>query len=625
MDMRRAGVRLLRTLSVVIWIGVLAACGEEAPPATDNTSKVVAAAPGSESAAVADHAAISGGDRFVVVSSGAPTSLDPIKANSVYAESIVSNVYDSLFRYQLFSKSFSLRPNLAKELPRVSSDGKVLQIELRSDAYFQDHPVFANSKGRLVTAHDVIYSLKRHFVPTNFSDGAWQFQDSIVGVKAWVDAGAKMDQPIAGLKALNDHVLEIQLNEPNAMLPYYLAGPYAAVVAHEAVEKLGNELARQAVGSGPFVLKEFDGAHALLVKNPSFRREVFDAALEGYVAKDQADDALVQAHLKLAGKTLPLSSEIEIRYVSEASSILLSLQNGAVLGTELPTQIRAQMLDKKADGFALKSKWQDKFRIGEISELGSVFVSFNMQDPHLGMHPDAATNTKHRALRCAIASGYSWQQRIDKLFAGAAMSFAGAIVPSVDGAMSAKPSFNPDAAKAALKAAGYSSESLPTLRFASTGDDEQRKVFELFRAQMIAIGFPVEKITWQSFPSFGAYIEAVNRSELMLMDMGWAMDAPDAQNMLQLYYGPYKAPQVNNANYQDARFDRNFEKIRRMPLGPERTKIMQQMNQQLVDDCVFIGSMARQSVIIEAKPWVGYASRGHARNASALRFVGKVP
>jgi oligopeptide transport system substrate-binding protein len=616
--MRVDGVIFFRVLNVVVLILSLVACSDDVPPSSSNPLETTAKVQ-------SDAASSTAGDRFVMVSPGAPSSLDPIKANSVYAETIVSNVYDTLFRYQLFSKSYQLRPNLAKDLPKVSADGKLMQIELRSDAYFQDHAVFPAGKGRLVTANDVIYSLKRHFVPANFSDGAWQFQDSIVGVQAWVKAGAKMDQPISGLRALTDHQLEIELNEANALLPYYLAGPYSAVVAQEAVDQLGTELARQAVGSGPFVLKEFDGAHALLVRNPTYRREEFDLNLEGYDGAQTAQDELLKAHTQLAGKRLPLSAEIEIRYVSEASSILLGLQNGSVSGSELPVQVRAQMLEKTPAGFSLKPAWKEQFRLGEINELGSVFISFNMLDPQLGAHANPTIDAKHRALRCAIRDAYSWQERIDKLFDGAAKSFNGVIPPTVDGAMQGQPVFNLKAAQDALLAAGYSPQNLPELRFGSTGDDEQRKVFELFRAQMIALGFPVEKIKWQSFPSIGAYYEAVNRAELMLMDTGWAMDAPDAQNMLQLYYGPYKAPQVNNANYQNVRFDANFEKIRGMPSGQTRTHIMQQMNQQLVDDCVFIGSMARQGMIIEAKPWVGYASRGHARGASALRFVGKVP
>jgi oligopeptide transport system substrate-binding protein len=235
----------------------------------------------------------------------------------------------------------------------------------------------------------------------------------------------------------------------------------------------------------------------------------------------------------------------------------------------------------------------------------------------LGESADPAISAKHKALRCAIRDAYSWNERIDKVFNGSAISFAGVIPPMVAGTSGQALKFDPNAAKLALVKAGYTSEQLPILQFGSTSNEDQRKAFELFRAQMVTLGFPVEKIQWQSFPSFGAYIEAVNRAEVMLMDMGWEMDVPDAENILQLYYGPYKAPQVNNANYQNARFDADFEKIREMPVGPERTKIMARMNQQLIDDCVVIGSISRQGVALMQKPWAGISSGAN------LRFIGR--
>jgi oligopeptide transport system substrate-binding protein len=611
-------VRLNLILCSALAIVMISACSEEPAPSAGVSQVAQSAVDKSVSPELPGDRRDLSIEHFRMISDGAPSSLDPIKANSVYAAEVILNTYDTLYRYQLFSNSYQLRPNLAAAMPVLSEDGKVLRIAIREDTYFQDHPSFADGKGRQVTAHDVIYSLKRHFVPNNFSDGAWQFQDSIVGVKAWVDSGAKMDQPLAGLKAINDHLLEVRLNAPNVTLPFVLASAYSAVVPVEAVEKLGVELARQTVGSGPFVLKEFSATRTVMQRNPNFRQEAFDLAAEGYVESEHGQSNLA-AMKQFAGKLLPLTDTIEINYVSEASSILLGLQNGSIQDSVLPATILARFLDPSPNGPALKAQWQKRFSMRKITELGAVFISFNMLDPHVGESPDPAISAKHKALRCAIRDAYSWSERIEKVFNGSAVSFAGVIPPMVAGTSGQAPSFDPKAAKLALAKAGYTPEQLPILQFGSTSDDEQRKAFELFRAQMLTIGFPLEKIQWQSFPSFGAYIEAVNRSEIMLMDMGWAMDVPDAENMLQLYYGPYKAPQVNNANYQNARFDADFEKIRTMTAGPERTKIMARMNQQLIDDCVVIGSMSRQAVALMQKPWVGISNGAH------LRFIGRGP
>ena len=147
-----------------------------------------------------------------------PTSLDPIKANSSYAGAIITNVYDTLYRYQLFTEPYALTPNLALAMPELSGDGKIVRIRLRTDAYFQDSAIFPGGKGRQVTAADVVYSLKRHFVPANFSDGTWLWLDNIEGIKSWVNAGAHMDADLSGLKAIAPDLLEIRLTQPMPLL-----------------------------------------------------------------------------------------------------------------------------------------------------------------------------------------------------------------------------------------------------------------------------------------------------------------------------------------------------------------------------------------------------------------------
>ena len=529
-----------------------------------------------------------------------PTNLDPLKANSAYASAIITNVYDTLYRYQLFTEPYALTPNLAAAMPEVSSDGKTVRIHLRTDAYFQDSPAFPGGKGRQVTAEDVIYSLKRHFVPANFSDGAWLWADNIEGIKAWVDAGAHMEMDMPGLKAIAPDLLEIRLTQAMPMLSSTLASAYSAVVPAEAVRHFGADFARNAVGSGPFSLKEFDGAKAVLTRNARFRQETLNLAAEGYLpAKHSA-----YGFAELDGRRVPMVDEIEINFLTEPATVQLAYESGAldlagVSSANMPRVFATQ------NPITLQPALADTSYFRNHVELGSVFVSFNMHDPEIGAAKDPSADARHRALRCAISSAYNWQERVEKIYSGTAQAFAGVIPPNVAGfeARNLGAKFDLARAKANLAAAGYTPDTLPTLQFGSTAGIEQRRMFELFRSQMVDLGFAQEKVLWRSFPSFGSYIEAVNRGEVMLMDMGWQFDAPDAENVLQLYYGPYKAPQVNNANYENAAFDADFERIRSMPIGPERTAVMQGMNQRLIDDCVVISGAVRQPFSVWRKPW----------------------
>lgn len=547
--------------------------------------------------------------------SEAPTSLDPLKASSAYASAIVTNVYDTLYRYQLFAEPHALRPNLALALPEVSEDGLTVQIHLRQDAYFQDSTIFPGGKGRQVRASDVVYSLKRHFVPDNFSDGAWLWSDALLGMEDWLKAGAKLDQELLGLRATDDFVLQFKLKQPMPMLGTTLANAYSAVVPHELLNAKGAQIATQAVGSGPYLLTSFDASKAVLQRNPDYRSEAFDLTAEGYSEAKHASSGLAAWR----GKRLPLQDRIEIHFLSEPSAVHLGLSGESLDLASISVPIVQHYFLPTAE-LALKPELETRLAFRAGVELGSIFVSFNMLDPDIGASADPKVDQDHRELRCAIAEAYSWAERNEKIYRNTATLFRGVIPPGISGYRSehAQPIFAPDRAKARLRSLAL--KNLPTLRWGSTAASEQRRSFELFRAQMLALGFPQEKIEWQSFPSFGAYLEAVNQAQVMLMDMGWQMDAPDAENILQLYYGPYKAPQVNNANYQNALFDAKFEQLRRTPAGTARDALAAELNQLLIDDCVVLSGASRRQISVWKKPWRAWPD-SQMMVGRMLRFV----
>ena len=71
------------------------------------------------------------------------------------------------------------------------------------------------------------------------------------------------------------------------------------------------------------------------------------------------------------------------------------------------------------------------------------------------------------------------------------------------------------------------------------------------------------------------------------------MDYPDAENTMQLYYGPNAAPGSNSANYNNPSYDRLYEISAPLNESPERTKIYREMNQLLMDDCASITGISR--------------------------------
>ena len=61
---------------------------------------------------------------------------------------------------------------------------------------------------------------------------------------------------------------------------------------------------------------------------------------------------------------------------------------------------------------------------------------------------------------------------------------------------------------------------------------------------------------------------------------GWNADYPDAENFMQLLYGP-SGPE-NNARFNLPAFNELYEKARTLPDSPERTRLFDRMTQLVI-------------------------------------------
>jgi len=62
---------------------------------------------------------------------------------------------------------------------------------------------------------------------------------------------------------------------------------------------------------------------------------------------------------------------------------------------------------------------------------------------------------------------------------------------------------------------------------------------------------------------------------------GWNADYPDAENFMQLLYGP-NAGQENQAQFDLPEFNRAFDEARRLPDSAERTRLFDRMTELVV-------------------------------------------
>jgi len=551
---------------------------------------------------------------------GVPTNIDPLQAATVYSNQIVVSVYDTLYRYKYLARPYVLVPNLAAGMPEISDDGLTYTITLKPGVRFIDDEAFPDGKGREVTAHDVVYSLKRHFDPARVSQGRWLWDRKIEGLNQWMDAGADYDAAVPGLLAVDDHTVRVRLVKPFPQFMNTLAQGFAAIVPHEAVTAYGEGLGTRAVGSGPWKLERYTREQVRLVRNPDFRKEPLDLAYEGY-------DAALHGHLGIAhldGKPSPFVDELWIDFIQESAARWASFTSGREIQLSgLPVEQTDIVLASK-DPVALKPEYAQRYHLDTGPEAGLVFTVFNMADPDIGNVPDPQRNAMNRALRCAMRDAFDWQQRNDRFYSGLGEVFPGVIPPILaefDATLSRDSvTHNPERARARLAEAGWTAENLPTLDYGLVASVLGREMAEEFRGYMAAVGIPPEKINIKTYATFGDYNRALRTSELPIMGYGWGLDYPDAENVLQLFYGPNAAPGSNAANYRSPAYDALYEQSSVMLPSAARSEIYRQMNQMLIDDCVGILSLSRRRIALWHRDVLGLPDR-QILGGFWLRFV----
>ena len=555
----------------------------------------------------------------------APISLDPVRSSTLYSEFIVVNAYDTLFRYKYLARPYELTTNLAESMPHISADGLVYTIRIKQGVHFVDDPAFAQQRGRELTADDVVFSIKRHFDPASKSQGAWLWRDRISGLDDWKTAGSNYLQPVGGLKALDRYTLQIKLNRPYPQILHTLAMGFAAIVPPEAVRYYGDRLATHTVGSGPYQVTEFNSTTAVLQRNPTFRKEMVDPEAEGMGEHISGDYDLST----ITGQVIPMLDQIRIDFVSEPMPRWASfLKDSEIKLASIPSQMFSQVLAQTTPALIVAPSFNKKYQVLLEPSSSILHYDFNMLDPDFGRHENVDQDARNTALRCAIKHAVNLDEQNEKLYAGLASVYTGLILPSMktfmQSPMDSKGSFDPELSRKLLSEAGWDADNLPVLDFGTTSSVHSRQTFELFKSWLMDIDYPSDKIRLKMYPSVGAFYKAISESKLNFWFTGWTLDYPDAENILQLFYGPNASPGSNSSNYLNEHYDNLFESARIMLPSQERSDLYQQMNTLLKDDCVTIAGLSSAHLHAWHRDVIAYPNRDIV-GGFALRFYGVKP
>jgi peptide/nickel transport system substrate-binding protein len=140
-----------------------------------------------------------------------------------------------------------LYPDLAAEMPAISSDGLAYTFKLKSNVKFGP-PV-----NRVITSKDVEYAFER----INTASLVAQYGTYYCGVIKGMDCAARAVQPVSGIETPDDATVVFHLQQPTGDFLYRLAMPATAPVPQEVAKcftKAG-DYGRYVISSGPYVIK----------------------------------------------------------------------------------------------------------------------------------------------------------------------------------------------------------------------------------------------------------------------------------------------------------------------------------------------------------------------------------
>jgi ABC-type transport system substrate-binding protein len=504
-------------------------------------------------------------------------TMDPHRNSDTTSGELVEMAYSGLLKYSYLERPYKVEPDLLERMPEPSADRLTYTFTLRAGVHFIDDACFPGGKGRVLTSDDVLYSLKR-LADANVNNVSWYgIENVIAGLDELREAtrkggpGTDIDKlELTGFKKIDDRRFTLKLRRDNPLFVYAIAGPWAKIVAREAVKTYGDRLDTHPVGTGPFIMKDFERKGTIRwVRNPDYYGT--------YPTVGEPGDR-EKGLLKDAGKKLPLVDVVEMPLVEEAQPVVLRFLKGEFDWIAIDRANFDRMVRRDAQGsFTMAPEFAGKADVYGVLGPVSYYWELNMKDPVLG---------GNKLLRQALAHLMDGKGYIDTLFNGRGRRLQ-SIVP-LDLAGSERdtgatwPEYDLAAAKKLLAQAGFpDGKGLPPLTVTYTATDrDTRNGFDFHKARFAAAGVQL-KAQFLDAPSA---IKAFESGNFQIGAYSWLADYPDAENFYQLLYGKNGPPGPNHTAWANPVYDKAYESSRFMPNGPERLRLFKTMNEVVRDE-----------------------------------------
>ena len=482
-------------------------------------------------------------------------NLDPAFSRDQAHIWICNQLYNSLVQ---LDDELSVKPAIAKSWS-ISDDGKTYTFHLRDDVYFHKSDVFEH-KTRKVTASDFVFSFNRLVDPATASPGAW-----VLGNVA--RRGEELN-----IKATSDTTLIIQLKDPFPPFLGILTMQYCSVIPHEAVEFYGKEFRKNPVGTGPFILKNWEESIKLVMQKN-----------QAYFETDRDEK-------------LPYLDAISVSFLIDKMTAFLEFKKGNLdFISGIDASYKDEILTK--DGH-LKEKYLDQFEMHSLPYLNTEYLGILVDTSLPAVQSNPLRDLK---IRKAVNHGFDRSKMIHYLRNGIGTPGTQGMLPEGLPGFNADRNFgydyNPELSRQLLAEAGYSSKTpVPPFTLVTTSD--YLDLCKFVQAQLKEVGLSLEIEV--SPPA--AVIERRAQSRINFFRASWIADYPDAENYLSLFYSKNFAPSgPNYTHFSSETFDKMYEEAIRETDVEKRLNLYEAMD----------------SVVMEQSPVVVlYYDR-------ALRFVQK--
>lgn len=536
---------LLLLLTLVLAVGtLLSACGSNNDKNSSNGSS------NTNNSANSGEEKLAADQTLKINLSAEPPTFDPAQAQDSQANTVLKTMYEGLAR---MNDNGEAEPAAAESW---DVDGTKYTFHLRKDAKW--------SNGDPVTANDFVFAWERVLSPNTTPAAPYAYQLYYIKNAQEYNEGKVTDFSQVGVKATDDHTLEVELVAPT---PYFLGltSFYTYYPVHQSVkndEKWAVDASKMIV-NGPFTLTSWiKGQTIEVTKNDS------------YWGKD---------NIKL--------NKINMSLVNSGATELASYKNGELDRAGHPNgEIPTDQIP------IVKQELKDDFKVKGIASV--YYYQFNV----------TAKPFDNEKIRKAFAMSITRQDIVDKVTLGGQLPAFGYVPPGIKGVndefrTEVKDNyFTEDLEQAkklleeGMQEEGYTQ--LPEITLIYNSSEGHKKI-ALAIADMwkknLGVDVKTENQEW------GVFIENRHNLNYQVARAGWSADYNDPMTFLDMWLSNSGN---NDVGFKNEEYDKLINEAKTIEDATKREENFKKAEEILVKDNMAIMPIYYYTNVAVEKPYL---------------------